>query len=287
VAEPQRRGLLGLLTPRWRGAERSSSGYAAPPGTRARIWDPADRGAGCAAGRCAWPRQGDTDPLDSLGTLIAGSLAGVAHVLLAPDHLLALLVFSAEARERAWRVGAAWGFGHAAAIALVALLLVEVREQLRLELLTQYGEYFAGLMLIAIGLWGLLHARGASREVEHSEHGHAHVHTHTGLAMAAGLGSGLVHALAGNGVLLALIPALGLTPAGARSYLLAFSLTTVLAVVALTSLLGLATALPLRGRASGRGAERAIRVISCISLAAGALWLVFTWAGVDLHGYAE
>ncbi|MBI5362186.1 MAG: High-affinity nickel transporter, partial [Planctomycetes bacterium] len=51
---------------------------------------------------------------NALLVLAAGLGAGALHALAGPDHLAGVAPFAARAGRRAWRVGVAWGVGHAA-----------------------------------------------------------------------------------------------------------------------------------------------------------------------------
>jgi nickel/cobalt transporter (NicO) family protein len=241
------------------------------------------------------------------GLLTLGAFAGAAHVVLAPDHLIALLVFSAEARRRAWQVGLCWGVGHAGAIAGVALVFLEARERLHWDFATRYSDSLGALILIAIGVWGLLHLRGEGRHgraASDEEHGHGHAHghghghshgvpgpagrsgdghAHTGLAFAAGFAGGLLHSVAGHGVLFATLPALGLERGAAHAYLLAFGCATIAAVTAVCSVLGALAGLPFRRAAVLPHYPRFIAAVAFGSVAFGCVWLALAWAGIELH----
>jgi hypothetical protein len=231
--------------------------------------------------------------VDPISLLMLGALAGAAHVLLAPDHLVALLVFSAEARQRAWRVGLSWGLGHAGAISAVALVFLEARERLRWDFLTGYSDALGALILVAIGAWGLYHVRGdAAPSVPPSAAGSApahapptHGHIHTRLAFAAGFAGGLVHGVAGHGALFATLPVLGLDRPAAHRYLLAFTAVTVASVIGLTSALGMLSSWPLRsaGADAVRHHPRLLAAAALSCLLCGGLWLVLAGLGFELH----
>jgi hypothetical protein len=216
---------------------------------------------------------------------MAGALAGAAHVALAPDHVMALLVLSAEARARAWRVGLSWGLGHALAIAFVALVLLRLRDLLKLDFLGEHGEDIAGWMLIGLGAWGLYHVWIGAAADDHAhaagpDHGLPRGHLHTWIAFVAGFAGGLVHSVAGNGLLLAVIPAMGLDVGSARLFLVAFVCATVICVIGLAGALGLATSAGVRADPS-----RFQIAVASASLALGIAWVALAWAGVELHVY--
>jgi hypothetical protein len=228
--------------------------------------------------------------VDETSLLTLGALAGAAHVVLAPDHLVALLVFSAEARQRAWRVGLSWGVAHVGAIAAVALTALEVRDRLHWEVPQGYGDSLGALILIAIGCWGLYHVRaGTAPSPGHGvplapggePTGHGHIHT--GLAFAAGFASGLTHGVVGHGALFATLPVLGLDRPGAYRYLLAFAAASVASGVALTSALGALSALPFRAAGAPRSSPRFLTAVALGCVLFGTAWLVLAQLGFELH----
>ena len=115
--------------------------------------------------------------MPTLLPLLSGLLAGALHVLGGPD-VVGLAPFSVEAGRQAWRVGLRWGIGHASASVLLGLVAYSARDLLDLDLLSESGEALAGLLLVAIGVWGLWHLRhvdagerflGRLRDVEEPE----------------------------------------------------------------------------------------------------------------------
>ncbi len=201
-------------------------------------------------------------------TLLTGTVAGAAHVVLAPDHLAALAPLSVEAGRRAWQVGLRWGVGHAAGIVLVGSAARLASERLDLGLLWLAGGYAVGLTLIAIGLWGFLHARRHT-DAPSTESARLEPHVHTTAAFVVGA----VHGVAGTGALLGVVPVLGLPGALAvAAYLLGFALGTIGAMTATAALLGLANLS--RGPQGSRAYRRVFLAASSVALAVGLLWIV-------------
>lgn len=182
-----------------------------------------------------------------------------------------------------------WGLGHATAVAGVAVLALLFKSWLPLEALSSWSERIVGVVLIAVGLWGL---RTAFRTRVHGHvhaHGgvaHHHVHRHDGSTAHvpapratpehqhthAAFGIGTLHGLAGSSHLFAVLPALALpgVPAAA-GYLAGYGIGTVLGMTSFASLMGW-----LAGRARHRGPSTVrglLSACSCAAIAVGAFWL--------------
>ena len=186
-------------------------------------------------------------------SVLAGLLAGFVHVLSGPDHLAAIAPYSVRSHEKGWRLGFSWGAGHAGGVVLVGLLAVVLRGALPLERISGWSERLVGVVLVAIGLWGVRSALRNRVHVHHHSHGeqehmHVHVHapgvehdqpgahTHTHAAFAVGT----LHGLAGSSHVLGVLPALSMpsVPA-ALLYLAAFGLGSVAAMSALSAVVSL------------------------------------------------
>jgi len=221
-------------------------------------------------------------------TLLAGFLAGALHVFVGPDHLAAVAPLSADAPRRAWRLGLRWGLGHAAGVALIALVAFILRRFIHLETLAHWSERMVGVVLIGVGLWGLsrirrhrFHRHGHRHE--DSEHEHIHFHDgagpHDSGKPASGhehghavMGVGLLHGAAGSHHVVSLLPALAL-PSNllAALYLAAFALGNILGMTLFAGLVGL---LFDRLRDSGTLVYRwTLGIVSTAALAIGIYWL--------------
>jgi hypothetical protein len=188
---------------------------------------------------------------------LTGALFGAQHVLTGPDHLAAVAPMSVGGR-RAWRVGLAWGMGHASGVWLLAALVLGFGALLPLEAMSAWSERIVGLSVIAVGVWGLLR----SRQPGHEHGGDAR----TPLAAAA---VGSLHGLAGGSHLLGVLPGLPLSEEGDRLvYLVAFGAASVLTMLVVTSVMGSNLV-----RKSWR--ERAARASSWVAIGIGIGWL---WA---------
>lgn len=221
-----------------------------------------------------------------------GLFAGSAHVVSGPDHLAAVAPLAAQKRgDRSWWLGLQWGLGHAAGAILVGILAVVLRQLAPVDLISSWSERLVGIVLIAVGLWGVrrvLRDRVHTHEHDHGSHRHTHIHfhlqadgeetpeqthdTHHRHGHAA-LGIGLLHGLAGGSHFLAVLPALAFpTLFQAFCYLAAYGLGSVLAMVLFALALGrLAGHLSLRNPLALRGL---MMVSSLVAVGLGGFWLV-------------
>ena len=199
-----------------------------------------------------------------ISILLLGLAAGTSHVLTGPDHVAALAPFSVEAQSRAWTVGLRWGVGHAVGIVAVALVFVFAADWLNPKLLDAVGDYLVGVVLVAVGGWGLLHGRRAARAFAAETRAHKHVHA------TAALSIGTLHGLVGTGATLAVLPAIGMrTLAESIVYLGGFAAGTIAAMSAVAGALG---ALTPRDEL-GTGYRSVFQIASAVSLALGAAWI--------------
>src|SRR6202008_4009639 len=136
----------------------------------------------------------------------------------------------------------------------------------------------AGRILIGIGLWGLRHVRSAETMslVRATAQARWQSHSHSWLGLFVGFADGLVRSVAGNGALLATIPAVGLGAGEAQGYLLGFGVATVVGVLCLSIVLGLLSSLPFRGPSTLRTYRRFLRGVALSSVALGVIWLGLT-----------
>jgi ABC-type nickel/cobalt efflux system permease component RcnA len=221
--------------------------------------------------------------------IISGLVAGAAHVLSGPDHLAAVAPLSVRPNEAPWRIGLRWGLGHSAGVIVIGLLSLLLRELLPHELLSSWAERVVGIILIAIGIWGL---RKAFRRHVHTHqhthdgathdhiHLHAHSHAHHPAAPAptehrhthAAFAVGTLHGLAGSSHFLGILPALAFTrQVDAVSYLIAFGIGTVVSMAAFSSVIGLISQ---RLSFSGpRAYQTAMATCSIAALVVGVYWL--------------
>jgi hypothetical protein len=198
------------------------------------------------------------------------------HVVTGADHVAVLAPFSVEAQRRAWTVGLRWGAGHSVGIVAVALALLYARDWLGVWFLAVGpGDYLVAGVLVAVGLWGLWHGRGAAQVFERESVAHRHVHA------TAALSIGTLHGLVGTGATLAVLPAVALgSLAESAAFLTGFSLGTIVSMSGIAWLLGVLAPRDELGVAY----RRVFLAASFLSLAVGLVWLGLTFAGVDVHG---
>ncbi|NBC25074.1 MAG: urease accessory protein [Bacteroidetes bacterium] len=127
--------------------------------------------------------------LEGLSLLAAASI-GFAHAFEA-DHLVAVssIVTKRNNFSQAAKDGVFWGLGHSSTIFIIGLIMI-VGKVLFQEATFEYLEAGVGIMLIILGLWRLNKLRKNRTDEGHSSHQHS-----------VSYGIGLVHGLAGSGIL--------------------------------------------------------------------------------------
>lgn len=225
----------------------------------------------------------------------SGLLAGSVHVVTGADHLAALLPLAIGRRRGAWALGARWGIGHSLGVLVIGLLAVAFKERFDLGLVEAWGERLVGLLLIAIGGFGLRRALRLTVHAHPHEHDgrtHAHLHLHT--AAEGGHGpethagafprhghtaffAGTLHGVAGTAHLLGVLPALALPGLGASLvYLVAFALGTIVAMSAFAGFVGESSARISDGRALLRPL---LCGASAATVAVGLVWIALSMLG--------
>jgi len=183
-------------------------------------------------------------------------------------------------------MGFKWGLGHASGVVFVGLLALLLRRSLPIEALSSWSERIVGVVLGAIGLWGIraalknrVHVHKHSHDGDthvhlhvhrpHHAHGEAgaHIHTHTAFAV------GILHGFAGSSHFIGVLPALAFpSTSDATFYLAAYGAGTVIAMTCFGSIMG-ATAqrFALNGEVAYR---RLMLTCSTAAILVGAYWLV-------------
>jgi hypothetical protein len=190
---------------------------------------------------------------------IAGLGSGALHALSGPDHLLSLVPLSVGRRQGAWRVGLAWGLGHAAGTLAAAAVLLVALSAVRLDVVGVWAERMAGGALVAMGVANVValrRARGGAASA-------------SAPARSAVLVVGLVHGLTGAAALLLLLPAASGPGLHQALYLGGFSAGSTAAMAALTSAVA---SLSRSGRLGGTLWRRVPAVASAASIAVGLVW---------------
>jgi hypothetical protein len=193
--------------------------------------------------------------------IFAGLAAGLLHVFSGPDHLAAVAPLAADRTRSQWRTGLQWGIGHTTGVLVIAWLLLLIREQLPLELISTHSERIVGVALIVVGGWGV---RGAW--MRRRGDGEAPGHAHAGASFAMGA----LHGLAGSSHLFGVLPALAFTTrADSILYLTGFGAGAVMAMSAFTAAVGLLDRLIPSRHSSGL-----LYASSAAALVIGGFWLV-------------
>lgn len=189
----------------------------------------------------------------------AGLAAGLLHVFSGPDHLAAVAPLAADGDRRGWRSGLQWGVGHTAGVLLIATLLLLLKEQLPLDLISAYSERVVGMSLIGVGIWGVWKA---TRVVMTS-------HSHPGASFAMGT----IHGLAGSSHLFGVLPALAFSArADAMFYLAGFGVGAIAGMSGFAAGMGLlAVRVSLHSQRRYRGL---LYASSAAALVIGGFWLV-------------
>ena len=156
-----------------------------------------------------------------------GLSAGLAHALSGPDHMAAIAPLVVVTRRRRWLTGAVWGIGHAVGLWVLGFVLMFMRGFLPIAAISSWSERLVGIVLIAVGLWGLrkmavkwVHTHEHVHEGSRHKHVHLHwpgrahgagqpgAHSWAGVHSHAAMGIGVLHGLASGSYILGVLPAL-------------------------------------------------------------------------------
>ncbi len=230
----------------------------------------------------------------TLGPIAAGLIAGAAHVLMGPDHIAAVAPLALDRPRRTWLAGMQWGVGHSGGIWVLAALALLTHSALPIDRISAWSERLVGIVLIAVGLWGL---RRISRLRIHNhahkhvtptgtEHVHQHPHVHVEPVEDTTVhrtrphrhghslfGIGLLHGMAGSSHLLGVLPTLAMpNRASALGYAIAFGIGSILGMGLVAEGLGRAMQLAER-RNSPRLVEGIMASCSLSAVGLGVFWL--------------
>ncbi len=220
--------------------------------------------------------------MELLTLAVAGLAAGAIHALSGPDHLAAVTPLSITNRHRAAWIGLLWGLGHGAGVAVIGVVVFLLRGLLDLEALSVWSERAVGIMLIAVGAWGLRKAFSKwihTHDHEHESETHTHIHAHhpqkpghTHRHSHASFGMGLLHGVAGTSHIFGVLPALALpSQTAAVTYLVGYGLGNLLAMGGFAWLIGIAS--HRMGKWGARPFKVALATCSVLSIGIGVLWL--------------
>jgi cytochrome c biogenesis protein CcdA len=148
--------------------------------------------------------------------------AGFVHAF-ETDHLLAVSNIVTRRKHLALSLkdGIFWGLGHTSTILLIGMLMLVLKMNIN-ENQFRYFEAGVGLMLIGLGIFRLWKYKNARNKTEEALTGEV-LHNHHRLAY----GVGLVHGLAGSGVLMVLVMAQMDNSLKGMAYLIIFGLGSV------------------------------------------------------------
>jgi ABC-type nickel/cobalt efflux system permease component RcnA len=187
----------------------------------------------------------------------------------------------------AWFAGLMWGVGHSGGTWFLAALALAFREALPVDLISTWSERLVGLVLIAVGLWGLhrvirkrvhTHPRNINTSTDASTDSHTHTHPHIhahgpGIGHPHGaLGIGALHGLAGTSHLLGILPALALpSRTDAVIYVVAFGLGSIAAMTLFAFIIGLIA----KGtnRVNAAATRGFMALASLTAIAVGIFWI--------------
>ena len=219
--------------------------------------------------------------------IIAGFLAGSAHVVSGPDHLAALAPIAIDAPKSARSMGVRWGIGHGIGVLLLGVLGVWLKESLDINAISAWSEFAVGFILIAVGLWSFYKAKGLvihSHPHDHSdsEHEHVHIHAHTKAHehthqnhqnhVHTAFWVGLLHGSAGGGHLLGVLPSLALSPIDAYLYLGSYFIAAVLSMACFATVIGY-----ISSRQGPQTLQKFMYGVSILVLGIGGMWSYHAW----------
>ncbi len=183
-----------------------------------------------------------------LTSLFFGFLLGIKHALDA-DHIVAVTTIVSHSRSllRSVLVGLSWGIGHNLTLFAVgfAVLVFKLTIPDRLALSM---EFIVGVILVILGaplirqlLAGRTHVHLHQHGDKRHLHGHAHDETlgHEHRHIRRPLLVGMVHGLAGSGVLTLLVVSIMPSVGQGLFFLLLFGVGSILGMVVLSGLIGL------------------------------------------------
>lgn len=174
-----------------------------------------------------------------------GFLLGFRHAF-EPDHLAAVTTLATRqgTMRDAARLGLAWGIGHTAAVAGVALLIVASGARLP-ERLSVIAELGVAALLIGLGVSVLIRLARHHRHELGAAHEHAHLmglpHHHAPPIRDArrSLGFGIAHGLAGSGAVMVLVVAAASTRTAQVTWLAGFGAGTILGMLGVSGCVAL------------------------------------------------
>ncbi len=164
-------------------------------------------------------------------TWLLGLVSGVRHAF-EPDHVAAVstLVAGGHGSRRATWLGVWWGLGHTVALLAGGLVLVVLRAELP-SAASEVAEFGVAVMLVALGVRAIRHAYNHVA-------GAPHVHVASSVDLKRSFGIGIIHGLAGSGVISALVMSQLSTLPAQLVYVALFGLGSTAAMAAVSGVAG-------------------------------------------------
>jgi len=218
---------------------------------------------------------------EALPFILAASL-GFRHAF-ETDHLLAVsnIVTKRNSTFLAIKDGTFWGLGHSASILMVGIVMLLLKWIIPPHYF-QSVEGAVGAMIIALGLYRLwqffrqtpLQIHSHQHTHDGKTHSHIHIHTEPGKHSHQHLhrlsfGVGIIHGLAGSGVLIAAAMAAMKTAASSLLFLVIFSIGCIAGMMLAAAVLGLPFTKKIRSFARMQQILVVVSCIICIILGAG------------------
>lgn len=227
-----------------------------------------------------------------LAALFFGFLLGIKHALDA-DHIVAVttIVSRSGSLLRSAIVGLSWGLGHTITLFAAGLAVLVFRLTIP-DKLSLGMEFAVGVMLVLLGVplvWRLLKKKPHLHLHQHGESSHIHSHNHEETPehdhkhIRRPLLMGMMHGLAGSGVLTLLVLNTMSSVGQGLVFLLVFGVGSVLGMVLFSGAIGL----PFRF-ISGRSRQLTMWLRGAAGSVSVVLGLVIMWqmaaAGLFLPG---
>lgn len=198
---------------------------------------------------------------------VAGAV-GFSHAFEA-DHLIAVssIVSKRDQMLHAIRDGIFWGLGHTSTIFLIGIIMILIGIDIP-ETGFRWLEGLVGIMLISLGIFRLV--KGWTKKGEEVTHEHSHK---PGLAY----GVGLIHGLAGSGVLILWVMTELETTMGMMAYLVTFGIGSIVGMMVAAGLFSLPTTRLMLNKRGLRNGAILLSSLLCIGYGA---WLAASSFGL-------
>ena len=140
--------------------------------------------------------------------LILGLILGIRHAL-EPDHLVAVLALSADTKplSATAKQGVMWGLGHTITLFIFSLIILGLQININ-DTFFIYIEAVCGLIIVAMGIEVLLRTKiySSKKYIKCINENITMINTNkSSIFSLRALGIGLLHGVAGSGVIIALV----------------------------------------------------------------------------------